>query len=175
MTDQSAVDPAVLVGGKATRLLPLTLSTAKPMLPTAGVPFLEHLLSRIRAAGITHVVLSTSYRAETFTQYFGNGAAVGLEIEYVVEDMPLGTGGAIRNVAHKLRGDTVMIFNGDILSGVDLREMLAVHDANEADVTLHLVKVPDPRAFGSVPTAADGRVLRFLEKTDAPPTDQINA
>ncbi len=169
------VDAVVLVGGKGTRLRPLTLSAPKPMLPTAGVPFLEHQLSRIREAGIGHVVLGTSYKAETFTEYFGDGSDVGLSIEYLVEDEPLGTGGAIRNVAAALRADTVMVFNGDILSGVDLGALLDTHISNDADVTLHLVKVPDPRAFGSVPTDADGRVQAFLEKTDNPPTDQINA
>ena len=133
------------------------------------------MLSRIRAAGIEHVVLGTSYKAETFTEYFGDGSAFGLTIEYVIEDEPLGTGGAIRNVADRLRADTVMVFNGDILSGVDLGALLDTHTGNDADVTLHLVKVPDPRAFGSVPTDADGRVQAFLEKTENPPTDQINA
>jgi mannose-1-phosphate guanylyltransferase len=169
------VDAVVLVGGKGTRLRPLTLSAPKPMLPTAGVPFLEHLLSRIRAVGIEHVVLGTSYKAETFTEYFGDGSAFGLDIEYLVEDEPLGTGGGIRHVAPALRAGTVMVFNGDVLSGVDLAEVLDTHTSNDADVTLHLVKVPDPRAFGSVPTDADGRVQAFLEKTDNPPTDQINA
>jgi mannose-1-phosphate guanylyltransferase len=175
MTAHPQVDAVVLVGGKGTRLRPLTLSAPKPMLPTAGVPFLEHQLSRIREIGITHVVLGTSYRAETFTEHFGDGTRFGLSIDYVVEDEPLGTGGAIRNVADKLRGDTAMIFNGDILSGVDLSAILATHENNDADVTLHLVRVPDPTAFGSVPTDADGRVQAFLEKTDNPPTDQINA
>ncbi len=163
------VDAVVLVGGQGTRLRPLTLSAPKPMLPTAGVPFLEHLLSRIREAGIKHVVLGTSYRAETFTEHFGDGSAFGLEIEYVVEDVPLGTGGAIRNVYDRLRAPDVMVFNGDILSGVDLAALLATHRDNAADVTLHLVKVADPRAFGSVPTDADGRVEAFLEKTENPP------
>ncbi len=169
------VDAVVLVGGKGTRLRPLTLSAPKPMLPTAGVPFLEHMLSRIRAAGIEHVVLGTSYKAETFTEYFGDGSDFGLDIDYLVEDEPLGTGGGIRNVAPALRAPTVMVFNGDVLSGVDLSEVLDTHTGNDADVTLHLVKVPDPRAFGSVPTDADGRVQAFLEKTHNPPTDQINA
>lgn len=169
------VDAVVLVGGQGTRLRPLTLSAPKPMLPTAGVPFLEHLLSRVRAIGVRHVVLGTSYKAETFTDYFGDGSAFGLDIEYLVEAEPLGTGGAIRNVADALRSDTVLVFNGDILAGVDLQQLLATHFDNDADVTLHLVKVPDPRAFGSVPTGPDGRVLAFLEKTENPPTDQINA
>jgi mannose-1-phosphate guanylyltransferase len=169
------VDAVVLVGGQGTRLRPLTLSAAKPMLPTAGVPFLEHLLSRIRAAGVDHVVLGTSYKADTFTDHFGDGSGFGLDIDYVVEDAPLGTGGAIRNVADRLRTQTAIVFNGDILSGLDLSEMLDSHERRSADVTLHLVKVLDARAFGSVPTGPDGRVQAFLEKTENPPTDQINA
>lgn len=168
-------DAVVLVGGKGTRLRPLTLSAPKPMLPTAGVPFLSHLLSRIKAAGIEHVVLGTSYRAEVFAEYFGDGSRLGLEMEYVVEETPLDTAGAIRNVAHLLRAPDVLVFNGDILSAADPRELLSTHREAAADVTLHLVKVDDPSAFGSVPTDATGRVQAFLEKTENPPTDQINA
>jgi mannose-1-phosphate guanylyltransferase len=171
----TGAEAVVLVGGKGTRLRPLTLSAPKPMLPTAGVPFLTHLLSRIKAAGITHVVLGTSYRAEVFQDHFGDGAALGLELEYVVEAEPLDTAGGIRNVAERLREPDVFVFNGDVLSGLDLRGQLAAHRASAADVTLHLVKVSDPRAFGCVPTDADGRVTAFLEKTENPPTDQINA
>ncbi len=174
-TTVADVDAVVLVGGQGTRLRPLTLSTAKPMLPAAGVPFLAHLLSRIRAAGLRHVVLGTSYRAETFRAYFGDGDGWGLEIDYVVEETPLGTGGAIRNVADRLRGSTAMVFNGDILSGVDLSALLAAHRAAAADATLHLVRVADATRFGSVPTGGDGRVLAFVEKSDEPPSDQINA
>ncbi|MCW4352320.1 NDP-sugar synthase [Hoyosella sp. YIM 151337] len=165
----------ILVGGKGTRLRPLTLSAPKPMLPTAGLPFLQHLLSRIKAAGITHVVLGTSFRAEVFEQYFGDGSDFGLEIDYVMEDEPLGTGGGIRNVLPKLRGDTALVFNGDVLGGTDPLAVLRTHREKAADVTLHLVRVGDPRAFGCVPTDADGRVTAFLEKTQDPPTDQINA
>ena len=173
--DPSRTDAVILVGGRGTRLRPLTVNTPKPMLPTAGYPFLQHLLARIKAAGITHVVLGTSYRAEVFEEYFGDGSDMGLEIEYVVEEEALGTGGGIRNVYDKLRNDTVMVFNGDVLGGTDLRAILTTHAEKEADVTMHLVRVPDPRAFGCVPTSEDGRVLEFLEKTEDPPTDQINA
>jgi mannose-1-phosphate guanylyltransferase len=171
----AAVDAVILVGGQGTRLRPLTLSAPKPMLPTAGLPFLTHLLSRIAAAGIEHVVLGTSYKAAVFESEFGDGSKLGLQIEYVVEDEALGTGGAIANVAHKLRHDIAMVFNGDVLSGADLGAILATHHDHSADVTLHLVRVGDPRAFGCVPTDADGVVTAFLEKTEDPPTDQINA
>lgn len=169
------VEAVVLVGGQGMRLRPLTLSAPKPMLPTAGVPFLSHLLFRLRAAGITHVVLSTSYKAEVFADYYGDGSDFGLELEYVVEEQPLDTAGAIRNVSDRLRADDVLVLNGDILSGVDLRELVGTHRCTAADVTLHLVKVDDPRQFGCVPTDADGRVTEFLEKTPNPPVDQINA
>ncbi|ASR34283.1 GDP-mannose pyrophosphorylase [Prauserella marina] len=175
MTTHSGVDAVVLVGGKGTRLRPLTLSAPKPMLPTAGSPFLAHLLSRIRAAGITHVVLGTSYRAEVFEEYFGTGEAFGLDIDYVVEEQPLDTGGAIRNVADRLRAPDAVIFNGDVLSGTDLGALIGTHRSSGADVTLHLQRVADPSRFGSVPTDERGRVTAFLEKTPNPPTDQINA
>src|SRR5262249_28764702 len=165
------LEAIVLVGGQGTRLRPLTLSAPKPMLPTAGVPFLAHLLSRIRALGGRRVVLGTSYPAQTFTEYFGDGFRSGLELEYVVETGPVGTGGGIRNVASRLRAEDVLVFNGDVLAGTDLAAVVGAHRAGAADVTLHLVRVPDPRAYGCVPTDADGRVLAFLEKTDDPPTD----
>ena len=173
--DPKKVDAVVLVGGKGTRLRPLTLALPKPMLPTAGLPFLTHLLSRIAAAGIEHVVLGTSYKAAVFENEFGDGSKLGLQIEYVFEEEPLGTGGGIANVASKLRHDTAVVFNGDVLSGLDLGALLGFHYSNDADVTLHLVRVADPRAFGCVPTDDSGRVTAFLEKTQDPPTDQINA
>ncbi|MGE0220256.1 sugar phosphate nucleotidyltransferase [Mycolicibacterium sp.] len=175
MVNPAEVDAVVLVGGMGTRLRPLTLSAPKPMLPTAGLPFLTHLLARIADAGIEHVVLGTSYKASVFENEFGDGSKLGLQIDYVVEDEPLGTGGGIANVVPKLRYDTAVVFNGDVLSGCDPRALLDCHSGNNADVTLHLVRVGDPRAFGCVPTDSEGLVTAFLEKTQDPPTDQINA
>ena len=169
------VQAVVLVGGQGTRLRPLTLSAPKPMLPTAGLPFLTHLLSRIRAAGIRDVVLSTSYKAEVFSEYYGDGSKLGLNLRYVTEDEPLGTGGGIRNVLDDLTAGTIVVFNGDVLGGTDVRDVIETHRKAGADVTIHLVRVSDPRAFGCVPTDDDGRVTAFLEKTQDPPTDQINA
>ena len=170
-----SVQALVLVGGKGTRLRPLTLSAPKPMLPTAGQPFLTHLLSRIREAGVTDVVLGTSYQAEVFAEHYGDGSSLGLNLTYVTETEPLGTGGGIRNVYDSLTADTVLVFNGDVLGGTDIRDVLATHEESGAEVTLHLVRVGDPRAFGCVPTDGTGRVTAFLEKTQDPPTNQINA
>lgn len=172
------MDAIVLVGGRGTRLRPLTIGTPKPMLSAAGVPFITHQLVRARDAGIGHVVLATSYRAEVFADHFGSGEDLGLSMSYVTETVPMGTGGGIRNVAHMLRGgpdDPVVILNGDVLSGHDLPAQIAAHQAAAAAVTLHLVEVEDPRAFGCVPTDDVGRVTAFLEKDPAPVTNRINA
>jgi mannose-1-phosphate guanylyltransferase len=172
------LEAIMLVGGKGTRLRPLTLSAPKPLLPTAGVPFLAHQLARAAECGITHVVLATSYRAEMFTAAFGTGAEFGLSIDYVYESEPLGTGGGIRNAAELLRGspdDPIVVLNGDILSGHDLPAQVDLHRKKEAAVTLHLVPVDDPSRYGCVPADGTGRVTAFLEKTPNPVTNQINA
>jgi mannose-1-phosphate guanylyltransferase len=171
------VEAVLLVGGFGTRLRPLTLGCPKPMLPVAGVPFVLHQLARARAAGVTRVVLATSYRPEVFAA-LGDGSDLGIELVHVHETEPLGTGGAIRHAADALLSgpdDPVVVLNGDVLSGHDLAGQLAAHAAAGAAVTLHLVEVEDARAFGSVPTDAHGRVTGFVEKSDHPPTRQINA
>jgi mannose-1-phosphate guanylyltransferase len=175
---RETLEAIMLVGGKGTRLRPLTLSAPKPLLPTAGVPFLAHQLARAAECGITHVVLATSYRAEMFTAAFGDGAAFGLTVDYVHESSPLGTGGGIRNAASLLRGapdDPIVILNGDILSAHDLPAQVDMHRKAEAAVTMHLVEVDDPSRYGCVPTDAAGRVTAFLEKTPHPVTNRINA
>src|SRR6202012_4189164 len=172
------LEAILLVGGKGTRLRPLTLSAPKPLLPTAGVPFLAHQLARAAECGITHVVLATSYRAEMFTSAFGTGEQFGLSIDYVHEPEPLGTGGGIRNAADLLRGgpdDPIVVLNGDILSGHDLPAQVDLHRKKEAAVTLHLVPGDAARRYGCVPTDDGGRVTAFLEKTPNPVTNQINA
>ena len=178
MADPARLEGVLLVGGLGTRLRPLTVYTPKPMLPVAGVPFVAHQLARLRDAGVRRVVLATSYRAEVFEGYLGDGAAFGVDLVYATEDEPLGTGGAIRHGVQLLTSgpdDPVVVLNGDVLSGHDVAAQVRTHAAAGADVTLHLVRVPDPRAYGCVPTDATGHVTQFLEKTPEPVTDQVNA
>jgi len=173
------LEAIVLVGGQGTRLRPLTLSAPKPLLPTAGVPFLAHLLTRAATGGVTHVVLATCYKAEMFAAVLGDGGEFGLSIDYVQEEQPLDTAGGIRNAARSLRGngpaDPVVVLNSDILSGHDLTAQIDLHVKTDAAVTLHLVEVADPSRFGVVPTDETGRVTAFLEKTPEPVTNRINA
>jgi mannose-1-phosphate guanylyltransferase len=171
----------LLVGGQGTRLRPLTLGTPKPMLPVAGVPVTVHQIERARDAGVERIVLGTSYRADVFAEKLGDGSHLGVEIAYAVEDEPLGTGGAIRHAAAHLVSepdDPVMVLNGDVLSGVDYAALVDAHLRADAEVTLHLVRVDDPTAYGLVPTDGTGRVIAFREKPTTPEeivTDQINA
>jgi mannose-1-phosphate guanylyltransferase len=156
--------------------MPLTRNTPKPMLTVAGIPVTEHQLMMAKRAGITQIVLATSYLSEVFIPYFGDGSKWGMSIKYAVEKEPLGTGGAIANAAQLLETkESIVILNGDVLSSHDLAEQIRRHEANDADVTLHLTQVEDARAFGCVPTDAQDRVTAFLEKMDNPVTNQINA
>ncbi len=173
-------EAVLLVGGQGTRLRPLTVNTPKPMLPVAGVPFTVHQITRARDAGVTRIVLATSYRADVFREFI-DGEDLGIEIVIATEDEPLGTGGAIRHALphlHSAPDDPVLIFNGDVLTGVDIAGLVSGHVASGSDVTLYLTPVEDPRAYGLVPTDADGRVTAFLEKPTTPEeivTHNINA
>ncbi|MEY2836936.1 MAG: hypothetical protein RLZ46_318 [Actinomycetota bacterium] len=166
----------LLVGGFGTRLKPLTNESPKPMLPVAGLPVTEHQILAAKKAGIHTLVLATSYLAEVFTPYFGDGSRWDMKILYAVEKEPLGTGGAIRNAAQLLgRDEEIVVFNGDVLSRHSIADQLAFHQQHKADVTLHLIKVDDARAFGCVPIDDEGRVTAFLEKMENPVTNLINA
>lgn len=172
----------LLVGGFGTRLKPLTNQTPKPMLPVGGHPVTEHQILAAKKAGIRTVILATSYLSEVFIPYFGDGSKWGMELKYAVEKEPLGTGGAIRNAAElidleaaKATNEEFVIFNGDVLSHHSIAKQIEFHRDNKADATLHLINVADARAFGCVPTDAQGRVTAFLEKMDNPVTNAINA
>lgn len=177
-----APEAVIVAGGFGTRMLPLTERRPKHLLEVGGVPFLEHQLTKLADAGVGHVVLATSYHADMFAPVLGDGARYGLRLSYVQEEEPLGTGGAIRNVAPTLDPEPdhpVVVLNGDVLSGHDLRAQLAdfarARDEVPVDISLHLVEVTDARAFGCVPTDDSGRVVAFVEKSDDPPTNQVNA
>jgi len=172
------LEAVVVAGGPGSRLRPLTERRPKHVLPVAGVPFLAHQLTRLAAAGVEHVVLATSYAAEVLGRVLGDGSAYGVRLTYVHEPVALGTGGAIRNALDALEGgeaDPVVVLNGDQLSDHDLAGQVAHFRAVGADISLQVVVVADPRAYGCVPTDGDGRVTAFLEKSSDPVTRQVSA
>jgi NDP-sugar pyrophosphorylase family protein len=154
----------------------LTLETPKPMVPIMNVPFLERTLVRLKAAGIDDVILPAGYLPAAISSYFGDGSRLGLTIRYVIEETPLGTAGAIKNVAQYITGP-FFVLNGDVLTSLDLREMIAVHERAGGMGVLHLIRVDDPSAFGCVVNDAAGRVTSFVEKPkrEEAPTDEVNA
>lgn len=154
----------VLVGGFGTRIRPLTYTNPKPMLPLVNRPFMEHFLSRLRSYGIRDVILSTFYLPEVFTDYFGDGSRMGINLRCITETCPLGTCGAVKFVEGYLQDESFMVCNGDVLSGLDLGKMIEFHQSKKADITIYLTPVEDPTAYGLVPIDGDCRVQEFLEK-----------
>jgi mannose-1-phosphate guanylyltransferase len=166
----------ILVGGQGTRLRPLTCNTPKPMIPLMNQPFIEHMLEQLRAQGIDEVVLAVQYLADHFRKALGDGSRLGLKLHIVEEPQARGTAGAVKNVEHLLDG-TTFVFNGDVMTDLDLRAMLDFHHERGSKLTIALTPVEDPTAFGLVETDANGRISRFLEKPRAEDvtTDMINA
>jgi len=166
----------ILAGGEGTRLRPLTLAVPKPVVPIVDRPFLRHQLELLGRVGVEDVIFSLAYRPERVREAFGDGAPAGQRIVYEVEETPLGTGGAVKNAEHHLDATTI-VFNGDVLTDVDLPRVVEEHRASGAAATLVLTPVPNPAAYGLVETDADGRVRRFVEKPKPSEitTDTINA
>lgn len=154
----------LLAGGKGTRLRPLTVHTPKPIVPILGRPFLYYQIDLLRQVPeIDEVILSLNYQPRRIEEIFGEGEGLGLRLRYVVEPMPLGTGGAVRYAGDSLT-ESVVVFNGDVLTQVDLGAVLRLHRARKAKATIVLTPVENPRAYGLVETDAEGNVSRFLEK-----------
>ena len=153
----------ILVGGEGTRLRPLTYDLPKPMVPIFGRPYLEHLIELLKKHNIFEIILSSGYKVEEIEQYFKNGSQFGVKIFYAVETTPLGTAGAIKN-AEKFIKDTFLVFNGDIMTDIDLTAFLRMHKKYAGLGTLSLYSVEDPSAFGLIETDINGRITAFIEK-----------
>lgn len=155
----------ILAGGKGTRLYPLTYTYPKGMIPMVNRPFLEHQIEFLKAhGGIRNIILSLNFMAEPFQRLLGDGSRLGVNITYVTEREPLGTGGAVKNCKSLIEDDPFLVMNGDILTDVDLTELVSFHRRKAARATLTLVRVDDPTSYGLVITDAEDRVTEFLEK-----------
>jgi len=167
----------LLAGGKGTRLRPLTIHTPKPIVPIFNRPFLNYQIDLLKQVPeIDEVILSLNYQPRRIEEIFGDGADVGIKIRYVVEPAPLGTGGAIKYAGDKLT-ESVVVFNGDVLTQIDLAAVIRLHRERKAKATIVLTPVENPSAYGLVETDADGNIKRFLEKPkpEEITTNHINA
>lgn len=168
----------VLVGGFGTRLRPLTLSTPKQMLPVVHRLMLERVVEHLGRHGVDTAILALGYRPDAFVDAYPDGHCAGVMLHYAVEPQPMDTAGAIRFAAldHGI-DERFLVVNGDVLTDLDVTELVAAHDRVGAEGTIALHRVDDPSAYGVVPTEDDGRVIAFIEKPPAheAPTDLINA
>ena len=153
----------VMVGGKGTRLRPLTNTRPKPILPVLDRPCLSYLIGSLAAAGIDEVILACGYRSEKMAAAIGDGSAHGISIKYSYEDVPMGTAGAIKLLEDRL-DNTFVAVNGDVFADIDLKSEIIAHKRSGASVTISLTRVSDPCEFGIARLDSDGRITEFKEK-----------
>ncbi len=153
----------VMAGGEGSRLRPLTINRPKPMVPLVNKPVLFHILELLKRHGITQVVITLQYMADMVQDYFGDGSALGMEILYSIEELPLGTAGSVKN-AQKYLDDTFVVISGDAVTDFDLSAIIQYHHTKNAVATLTLYRVPNPLEYGVVILNGEGRIQEFQEK-----------
>ncbi|HSK71772.1 MAG TPA: NDP-sugar synthase [Pyrinomonadaceae bacterium] len=156
----------ILAGGKGTRLRPLTVYTPKPIVPIMNRPFLLFQIEILRRAGITDIILSLNYQPSKIEYLLADGAEYGVNIRYITEPSPMGTAGAYKFASGSIR-ETTIVFNGDIMTDLDITKVIEFHREKKAEATIVLTPVENPSAYGLVETDEENRVLRFLEKPKA--------
>jgi mannose-1-phosphate guanylyltransferase len=167
----------ILVGGKGTRLLPLTCNTPKPMVPVLNRPFMDYVIGHLGEHKINDVVMAMNYLPKAIEDYFGDGGKFAKKIRYCMETSPMDTAGAVKNTECYIGNEAFIVLNGDIFTDLDFTDMLRYHREKKAKVTIALTPVPDPTAYGLIETTPAGRITRFLEKPkpEEVTTNMINA
>jgi mannose-1-phosphate guanylyltransferase len=168
----------VLVGGQGTRLRPITYDIPKSLVPLRNRPFMGFMLDFLRGAGLDGAVLSLGYLPDPIEAYLCTKQDLdGFSVDYAVEDHALGTAGGIKNAEKYLDGDTFVVVNGDVLTGMDLARTIQVHKDSNALATITLTSVEDPTAYGLVEVDHEMLVHRFIEKpaADEVTTNLVNA
>jgi len=163
----NSMQAVIIAGGKGTRLRPLTYGCPKPMLPLVDRPFLEWMINRCREASVTDILLNVQYHSQQVIDYFGNGDRFGVKIRYVEESTPLDTAGAIKLAEPYFTGESLIVFNADILTNLDLTALIKFHKDHQADATLTLTRVTDITPFGLVEINNENQVQAFREKPNA--------
>jgi NDP-sugar pyrophosphorylase family protein len=158
--DALPVAAVIMAGGKGTRLLPLTDDTPKPMLPVGDKPLLETIIQRLQGAGISRVHLTTHHLADRISNYFGDGHNLGVDIHYVPEDRPLGTAGGLGLLGES--PEPLLVINGDILSNLSFRDLVAYHRRHGAEATIGVRKYDLEIPYGVVD--CEGAAVRGLRE-----------
>ena len=153
----------IMAGGEGTRLRPLTCGMPKPMIPVANRPVMEHIIELLKKYNIDDIAVTLYYMPEIIKEYFQDGRQFGVNLNYFIEEKPLGTAGSVKN-AEELLTDTFIVISGDALTDIDLAKAVDFHNKKGSMATLILKKVDVPLEYGVVVTDSDGKILRFLEK-----------
>ncbi len=153
----------IMAGGEGTRLRPLTSNIPKPMMPIVNRPMMEHIVELLKTHGFDEIVVTVAFMANAIRTYFGDGSEFGVRMVYAIEESPLGTAGSVRNAMDEL-DERFLVISGDVLTDIDLGEMVRFHEERGALATIGLVPVENPLEFGIVITREDGSIERFLEK-----------
>ncbi len=153
----------IMAGGEGTRLRPLTCNRPKPMVPVVNKPVMEHIIELLKKYDLTDIAVTLQYMPEIIREYFGDGSEYGVNMQYYVENTPLGTAGSVKN-AEDFLDDTFIVISGDALTDIDLGKAIEFHKSKGSMATLVLKKVDIPLEYGVVVTDSDGRITRFLEK-----------
>ncbi|OLE89437.1 MAG: hypothetical protein AUF79_11975 [Crenarchaeota archaeon 13_1_20CM_2_51_8] len=166
----------ILAGGFATRLRPLSCSKPKLLFPIVGTPLVESMARWLSSGGVDQIILAVNHLSDKLKIEVGHHVA-GVTVKFSVEQTPLGTAGPIRLAANLLgKDDPFFVTNGDIVSDIEIRGMLAMHEETNAEATMAVVSVPDPSPYGSVLTDSNGKVRKFEEKSAVPsPASHVNA
>jgi len=159
----------IMAGGFGVRLHPLTFGCPKVMVTFVNKPALAHVIDLLRQHGFTEVIITVQYMADQIQAYFGNGQAFGITIHYAVEKSRLGSAGGVKNAQSFLSDEPFLVISGDIITDIDLQKVVAYHQSKKALATLALIEIADPRPYGVVTTATDGRVQSYVEKPHQAP------
>jgi mannose-1-phosphate guanylyltransferase / phosphomannomutase len=154
----------VMAGGEGTRLRPITSNQPKPMVPILNKPVMEYILELLRGHGIDDIVVTLQFLPQLIKNYFGKGLDLNLNLNYSVEESPLGTAGSVKKAEAYLKGDTFVVISGDALTDFDLTYLVNEHRSKGAMATIALKSVENPLEFGVIIADESGRIERFLEK-----------
>jgi glucose-1-phosphate thymidylyltransferase long form len=154
----------IIAGGLGTRLRPLTYNTPKPIVPVANRPMVVHQIEHLAKHGIDEVIINLHYLSNEIKKILADGKEWGIKIRYSIEEEPLGTAGAVKNAGKFFDRQPMVVFNGDILTDINLSKLITFHREKKALVSIALTEVEDPTAFGLVQTDREGRVKSFIEK-----------
>lgn len=154
----------IIAGGLGTRLRPLTYNTPKPIVPVANLPFVVHQIELLRQHGVDEIILNLHYLSDNIKKILDDGKEWGVKIRYSIEATPLGTAGAVKNAEEYFGNEPIVVFNGDVLTDINISQIVDYHKKKKASITLTLTRVEDPTSYGLIKTSPEGRVERFIEK-----------